>query len=165
MWRHENGQRHYKGFTAFGGLNLAQVSASYAFQHYPEYMTLSSATTPTCFKSIYDRIVLHSWDIVFFLPWKARRLGNTFKSKLTRLISLPPPLFFCSALWERALCANLTLFPRKIHSWTLLSCLSHYEGESFSLQTWLAASSPNQTTRPRARRMGGEMACICLLRM
>lgn len=120
-----------------------------------------------CFNSIYIWPVLHSLDIMFFWPWKARRLGNMFKSKL---INLPPPLFFCSAALrererERALCANLTLFPRKIHSWTLLSCLSHYGGESFSLQTWQAASSPNQTARPRARRIGGEIACICLLRI
>lgn len=104
------------------------------------------------FKSICIWLVLRLWDIVFPWPWKARRLGNTFKSKLTRLISLPA-LFFCSAAL-RELCANLALLSRKIHSWALLSCLSHYGGESFALQPWQAASSPNKTTRPRAPSRG-----------
>lgn len=56
---------------------------------------------------------------------------------------------------ERALCANLTLLPRKIHSWTLLSCLSHYVAESFSLPTGQPAS---QTARPRAHRIGGKIS-------
>lgn len=167
LWWHENDQREAK-----------KLQRSYCSQR-PQFeawglLLLSTRTSDTelghSYKSVYIWRVLRSWDILFFQAQKERRLGNKLKSKLTCLISLPPPLFLCSAALrererERELCANLALLPRKIHSWTLLSCLSHYGGESFSLKTWQVASPPNQTTRPRARSMRGEIACICLLRI
>lgn len=74
----------------------------------------------------------------------------------------PPPLFFSSE--EGALCANLWLFPRKIHSCTLLSCLSHYGGESYlppsAPRNWQTASPPKQTARTRARLTGRGTACV-----
>lgn len=88
---------------------------------------------------------------MFSWPQKQRRLGNMFKSKLIA----PPPtvttatttVFFVFVLLcspeEAALCANLPVFPRKIHSWMFLSCLSHYGGESFPPRNWQAARPPS----------------------
>lgn len=78
-------QRNYKGVTAARGLSLR-----------PE-ASCCSAELGHSYKSVYIWLVLRSWDILFFQAQKERRLGNKLKSKLTCLISLPPPLFLCSA--------------------------------------------------------------------
>lgn len=105
------------------------------------------------FHSIYIWLLLPFLDTVSSWLPKARRLSNMFKSKVT-----PPPqpslCFSAAALKAGALCANLSLFPRKIHSWTRLSCLSHYGGESFSTRNWQAARPPNHTAQTRARCTG-----------
>lgn len=130
-------------------------------------LTLSTATTGISSSTVFT-------SDLFCIPWTSCSFGPGKQDDWAICSSqnsstYPHHCFSALQFWgrerERALCANLTLFPRKIHSWTLLSCLSHYGGESFSLQTWQAASSPNQTARPRARRIGGEIACICLLRI
>lgn len=104
---------------------------------------------------------------MFSWPQKQRRLGNMFKSKLIA----PPPtvttatttVFFVFVLLcspeEAALCANLPVFPRKIHSWMFLSCLSHYGGESFPPGTGRRPGLPAQQLLTRARCPGQGTAC------
>lgn len=132
-----------------------------SLRHERCYLTLSSAPSLPRLTAFTFAFLGHH------VPLASETIGQYVQVKIHR--PNPHHCFSTLQLWERvreregALCANLTLFPRKIHSWTLLSCLSHYGGESFSLPTGQAARSAIQTARPRARRIGGEIAHVCLL--
>lgn len=144
-------KKNCKGVACVGGLSLSQTSSSlYTSQPNPGYLAPCPCHIPFfCLKSIYIWLVLLSWDIVFFLAWKGRWLGNTFKSKPICLISLPLLLFSCSAA-RRKLQYVLILrsFQEKyIPEHCFHVC--HIMAEKVS-PCWQAASSPSQTTWPRA---------------
>lgn len=126
--------------------------------HYPGYLTPSSATPPI--SASYFAFVGHS-----VLALESKMIGQ-YGSRQDLLVSsaYPHHCFSALQLWESYVLISFSFQEKYIPERCFHVC-HIMEEKVFSLQTWQAARSPNQTTRPRARRMGGEIACICLLRI
>ena len=114
-----------------------------------------------CFRGIYIWLVFHSWDILFFLVWKRRWLGNMFKSKVICPISLPLLLFSCSAAWRKL---QYVLILQAFQEKYISECCFQF---CHIMEGFLAAGRqpalPTKQLGHVHHHMGGEIACICLL--